>query len=73
MILIKFSYSYNDENKYYFINPKTFEQIEMQRDMIGEKGKLSEVTRTITIKMHDNYYEPAEINVKNIFKIIIYR
>ena len=32
--------------------------------MIGEKGKPSEVTRSITIKMHDNYYEPAEINVK---------
>ena len=32
--------------------------------MIGEKGKPSEVTRTITIKMHDNYYEPSEINVK---------
>ena len=32
--------------------------------MIGEKGKTSEVTRTITIKMYDNYYEPAEINVK---------
>ena len=32
--------------------------------IIGEKGKLSEVTRTITIKMHDNYFEPAEINVK---------
>ena len=31
---------------------------------IGEKGKPSEVTRTITVKMHDNYYEPAEINVK---------
>ena len=31
---------------------------------IGEKGKPSEVTRTITIKMHDNYFEPAEINVK---------
>jgi len=32
--------------------------------MIGEKGKPSEVTRTITIKMYDNYYKPAEINVK---------
>ena len=36
----KFNYSYNDENKYYFINPKTFEQIEIQRDMVGEKGKM---------------------------------
>ena len=32
--------------------------------MIGEKGKLSEVERTIQIKMYDNYYEPKEINVK---------
>ena len=32
--------------------------------MIGEKGKLSEVDRTIEIKIHDNYYEPKEINVK---------
>ena len=32
--------------------------------MIGEKGKSSEIKRTVTIKMHDNYYEPAEINVK---------
>ena len=32
--------------------------------MIGEKGKLSEVKRTIEIKMYDNYYEPKEINIK---------
>ena len=32
--------------------------------MIGEKGKLSEVNRTIEIKMYDNYYEPKEINIK---------
>jgi len=32
--------------------------------MIGEKGKLSEVTRVIEIKMYDNFYEPNEIKVK---------
>ncbi len=32
--------------------------------MIGEKGKPNETTRIITIKMYDNYYDPAEINVK---------
>ena len=31
---------------------------------IGEKGKLNEISRIITIKMYDNYFEPAEINVK---------
>ena len=32
--------------------------------MIGEKGKLEDVTKTITVKMFDNYYEPKEIKVK---------
>jgi len=32
--------------------------------MIGEKGKLSEVSRIIEIKMYDNYYEPKEIKIK---------
>ena len=42
--------------------------------MIGEKGKLSEVDRTIEIKMYDNYYEPKEINIKKgeTIKFIIY-
>ena len=32
--------------------------------MIGEKGKLSEVIRTIEIKMYDNYFEPSTIIIK---------
>ena len=31
---------------------------------IGEPGKASEASRTITVEMHDNYYEPEEIRVK---------
>ena len=37
---IKYNYSYNDDDKYYFIDPKTFEQIEIQKDVVGEKGKM---------------------------------
>ena len=33
-------------------------------NMIGEKGKLSEVTRIIEVKMYDNFYEPNEIKIK---------
>ncbi len=42
--------------------------------MIGEKGKLSEVSRTIEIKMYDNYYEPKEINIRKgeTIKFIVY-
>ena len=32
--------------------------------MIGEKGKIAEATRTITVKMYDNYFEPAQIQIK---------
>ena len=32
--------------------------------MIGEKGNPSEANRTITVKMYDNYFEPAQINIK---------
>ena len=31
--------------------------------MIGEKGKVSEVSKTITIYMYDNYYKPNEIDI----------
>ena len=42
--------------------------------MIGEKGKISEVNRTIEIKMYDNYFEPKEINIKKgeTIKFIVY-
>ena len=42
--------------------------------MIGEKGELSEVTRTIEIKMYDNYYEPSTIKIKKneTIKFIVY-
>jgi len=33
-------------------------------NMIGEKGNPSNIDRTITIKMYDNYYEPNIIKVK---------
>ena len=32
--------------------------------MIGEKGDIKDVTKVVTVKMFDNYYEPNEIIVK---------
>ena len=32
--------------------------------MIGEKGDVKDVSKVITVKMFDNYYEPNEIIVK---------
>ena len=34
---INFTFMYEDENKYFFMNPKTFEQIDIKKDIVGEK------------------------------------
>ena len=31
---------------------------------IGSKGKMEDVTRTIQVKMYDNYYKPNSFNIK---------
>ena len=31
---------------------------------IGTKGKESEISRTIKVVMHDNYYEPSSFQIK---------
>ena len=36
----KFNFLYEDENDYYFINPKSFEQINIKKEIIEEKGKF---------------------------------
>ena len=43
-------------------------------NMIGEKGKPSEVSRIIQVKMYDNYYEPSEFKIKKneTIKFIVY-
>ena len=42
--------------------------------LIGEKGKLAEVDKTIEIKMYDNYFLPKTINIKRgeTVKFVVY-
>ena len=42
--------------------------------LIGEKGKLAEVDKTIEIKMYDNYFIPKNINIKRgeTVKFVVY-
>jgi len=57
---IKFNYLYEDENDYYFINPKTFEQINIKKDIIGEKGKL--LTENLEIDI--SFYNESPLSVE---------
>ena len=55
-----FNYLYDDENNYIFIDPKTFEQIEIKKDLIGEKGKLM----TENLKVSVSFYNESPISVE---------
>ena len=54
-----FNYLYSDENNYFFMNPKTFEQIEIKKDIIGEKGKLF----TENLEVSVSFYNENAISV----------
>ena len=46
---ITHNYLYSDENVYFFMDPKTFEQIEIKKDLVGDKGKLLSENLEVTI------------------------
>ena len=55
-----FNFLYEDENDYYFINQKSFEQINIKKNIIGEKGKL--LTENLEVKV--NFYNENPISVE---------
>ena len=57
---IKFSFLYDDELDYYFINQKTFEQINIKKEIIGEIGKMLTENLEVTI----SFYNDKAINVE---------
>ena len=60
---INFNFLYEDENNYFFMDPKSFEQIEIKKDIIGEKGKL--LTENLQVSV--NFYNdtPMSISLPN--------
>ena len=60
---IKFNYLYEDEDDYYFINPKTFEQISIKKNIIGEKGKLLTENLEVDISFYNE--NPLSVEMPN--------
>ena len=56
----KFNFLYEDENNYYFMNPKSFDQIDLKKDMIGEKGKLL----TENLEVIVSFYNESPISIE---------
>ena len=58
-----FNYSYDDDVNYYFIDPKSFEQIEVKKEIVGEKGKL--LTENLEVKISFYNEKPISIELPN--------
>ena len=57
---IKYNYLYKDENNFYFMDPNSFEQINLNKDMVGESGKMLYENLEVAI----NFYNEEPINLK---------
>ena len=60
---VNYNYLYEDENKYFFMNPKTFDQIEIKKEIIGEKGKLLTENLGVTISFFNE--NPISVDLPN--------
>ena len=66
---IEFSYLYDDEINYYFMNQKNFEQIDVKKDIIGEKGKLLKENLNVDLIFHEDKAIGIELPNQVQFKI----
>jgi elongation factor P len=57
---IKFNYLYEDEFDYHFMNPKSYEQINIKKEAVGEKGKL--LTENLEVSI--SYYNESPLAVE---------
>tara|TARA_Y100001935_G_C17157714_1_gene433654 strand:+ start:86 stop:646 length:561 start_codon:yes stop_codon:yes gene_type:complete len=55
-----YNFLYDDENNYIFMEPKSFEQIEIKKNIVGEKGKLLTENLGVTV----SFYNEVPISIE---------
>ena len=63
---IKFNFLYEDEANYYFMNPKSFEQINIKKNIVGEKGKMLTENLEVNISFYNE--KPLSVELPNQIK-----
>ena len=58
-----YNFLYEDENNYFFMEPNTFEQIEIKKDIVGEKGKFLTENLNVLVRFHNE--NPISVNLPN--------
>ena len=59
----KFNYLYGDETDYHFMNPKSYEQINIKKETIGEKGKMLTENLEVSISFYNE--KPLTVELPN--------
>ena len=58
-----YNFLYEDENNYFFMEPKSFEQIEIKKEIIGDKGKLLIENLEVTVSFYND--TPISVELPN--------
>ena len=59
----KFNFLYSDENNLFFMNPTSFEQIEVKKEIVGEKNKLLTENLEVNISFYND--SPIAVDLPN--------
>ena len=62
----KFNYLYEDENFYFFMDPTSFEQIQINKEVVGDQGRLLSENLEVSISFYDE--NPISVELPNQVK-----
>ena len=65
----KFNYLYDDEKDYHFMNPKSYEQINIKKEIVGDKGKMLTENLEVSISFYNE--EPLMVELPNQVTCVI--
>ena len=59
----KFNFLYEDDTDYYFMNPKTFDQINIKKNIVGEKCRM--LTENLEVSINFYNENPLSVDLPN--------
>ena len=66
---VKYNFLYSDENDFYFMNPVSFEQINLNKNIVGDKAQMLTENLEVSINFHDE--KPLNILLPNQLTFVI--
>jgi len=58
-----FNFLFEDENNYFFMDPKSFEQIEIKKNIVDDKGKLLTENLEVSVRFYNDV--PLSVDLPN--------